>query len=165
MEVDNIFGDVAKYGSRKRALGTRIGTTVNHLGRTSAAAGGATMRGGIKGGNFASRHKGVIIGGAAVAGVIAAHPLGNAENALYGDPHHFSKTFGGAIAGNFPMIQGQGPGFGANITSDETTAGITSEGGGFSINPDPDQALRMSEGNGANPNGSLVFGLYSNRLR
>jgi len=95
------------------------------------------------------------VGIAMTAGAAKSHPVRNLSQGLTGDPRFM-----------YHMLPGTQPGYGANIHSDGNTEGITTEGGGYSVNPNPDQQLRMNEqiSNGnRNPDGSIVFGLYSRR--
>lgn len=115
---------------------------------------------------FMIRHPSVPIGGALTAGAVVAHPLRNTEQQLTGNPHYIGSmmTYGVLGAANLIPTQDE-PGFGANIHTDGNTAGITTEGSQFSVNPNPDQTLRQSEGTGRNPSGAIVFNLYNNRLQ
>ena len=115
---------------------------------------------------FAFRHPTIPVAGALMAGTIAAHPLRRAEQDLTGNPHYIGSMMGYGLLGYVdPIPNRDEPGFSANIHTDGNTAGITTEGSQFSINPNPDQALRQREGSGANPSGAIVFGLYHNRLQ
>lgn len=127
--------------------------------------------------DFAVDHKKAIIGTAAAGAIIAARPVRHISKQIgtsfEGDPNYLRKiATGGFLSGTglgqyAPGVFGSQPGFGANILTTGNTPGITSEGSqGLSVNPDPDQALRMAEQTpGTNPSGALVFGLYSNRLQ
>lgn len=134
---------------------------------------GFGMRAGMRTGSFMVDHPAPVIAGAAIAGVIAAHPLAGAEQALTGNRHILGQlaagsALGGAgLGGLAPGLGGVPSGFGANIMTTGNTAGVTTSGSmGISVNPDPDQMLRMSEQvPGTNPSGAILFGLYNNRLR
>jgi len=116
-------------------------------------------------------HPSLVVIPALFAGVAAAHPIRNMDHQIgqsfENDPNAPKNFIHNAVRANLgPEFQQVGqPGFGANILSTGNTAGITTSNQEFSANPNPDQQLRMSEGSGANPNGSLVFGLYQNRQR
>ena len=127
--------------------------------------------------HFMHNHPSTYVAPAIGLGVMAARPIHHvsqaAGSAFEGDPDYFHKLTMGGLVGGFglgnytPGLMGPPVGFGATITSEGNSEGFTSEGNyGYSVNPDPDQALRMSEQvPGTNPNGSLIFGLYNSRLR
>ena len=116
--------------------------------------------------NFMVRHPaavGVVATGAAIA---ATNPLGSIQKSLLGNPHAIGNLAKYSAMGRMNFIGSEdSPGFSANIHNTGNTPGITTEGSQFSVNPDPDQNLRRSEGSGSNPSGAIVFGLYNNRLQ
>lgn len=119
--------------------------------------------------HFAMNHPKTIVGTAITAGIVSQHPLRKMSQAagagFTGNPDYIRQVVTGGIIGQYgSAFQGDQPGFGANILTTGNTAGITTQNREYSVNPNPDQALRMNEQSGPNPDGSIVFGLYNRRL-
>lgn len=172
------FGQVIRSLADRAAAGSA--NYFSHLGPTNfgkrvfSGTAGMGMRTAGRAANFAVRHPALTLGTAAAAGMFTAHPLQKTgavlEEGIWGDPNALSKI----TLGKYNTFA-QNLGIPMQIRSSpyERQRRAALVGGEIAPPPIPSEdtlyraATRLStrpRPTGMNPDGSLVFGLYNDRL-
>lgn len=150
----NVKGPVQDAGKFGRKAGRKIGNTVF---QTGASIGGTTS-GAIAGGSaFVGRHRKALMIGAGAAAVYTSHPIKqisqNSGEVLYGDPNIFHEVARIGVQGGIVDALNQN-GVSTQWNVQEGMSALSHE-----------EVANQYRGPNPNPDGSIVFGLYSNRLK